>query len=141
MEVSGQRLVVGAGGLQAGMRRAGPQLGEPRGELREARGRVGEGGVAELARLADEAGVELRFRDVESERRKECHGLAPGDAAPGQPCACGLGSRRAATRYCPAFGTRADGRRRVLVLTRRLVRPDAWHSLTGASCAGESLSL
>src|SRR5215213_3150685 len=117
VEVSGQRLVVGAGGLHAGVRRAGPQLREPRGELGEARGRVGEGGVAELARLADEAGVELRFRDVESERREVCHGLAPGDAAPGQPCACGLSSEGAATRYCPAFGTRALGRRRGLDLT------------------------
>jgi len=34
-----------------------------------------------------------------------------------------------------------DGRRRGLDLTRWLVWPDAWHSLTGASCAGESLSL
>src|SRR5215211_2046022 len=138
VEVSGQRLVGGAGGLQAGMRRAGPQLREPRGELGEARGRVGEGGVAELARLADEAGVELRFREVESERQKVCHGLAPGDAAPGQPCACGLSSRRAATRYCPACAARADERRRGLDLTLWLWWPDAGHSLTGASCAARA---
>src|SRR5215211_2101700 len=38
----------------------------------------------------------------------------------------------AATRYCPAFGTRASGRRRGLDLTLWLWWPDAGHSLTGA---------
>jgi hypothetical protein len=68
MEVGGQRVAVSAGGLHAGVDAPGPLPLQPPGELREAGRGVGEGAVAGLTALADEAGVELEFRDVDAER-------------------------------------------------------------------------
>ena len=55
----GEAAAVGACGFKAGMDLSGPVLLEPGRELREARGRVGEGSVAKLTVGTDEAGVEL----------------------------------------------------------------------------------
>lgn len=91
MEVSGERVAVGAGRLHAGVNALDTLPREPAGELGEAGLSVGKDFVTELAALADEASVELQLREVEAERR-EGHGGTPGGAAPGQPCECGLSS-------------------------------------------------
>jgi hypothetical protein len=73
VQISRQRFAVGAGGFEAGVGVLDLVLCEPGTELGEAIGRVGEDAVAELASVADEAGVELPFRDVDAERRSR-HG-------------------------------------------------------------------
>ena len=80
VEVEGEGLGVGAGGLQAGLDLRGAVPGEPGGELGEAGGRIRERLVAELGVGAREAGVELELGDVDAERgqihqrspREEC---------------------------------------------------------------------
>jgi len=66
-QVSGERFRVGAGGLQAGVNLADAVVREPLGELGEAGLAVGEDAVAETTVLAEEAGVELQFSDIEPE--------------------------------------------------------------------------
>src|ERR1044071_4231799 len=83
VEVGSQRLVISPGRLQAGVDALRPVLPQPGGELREAGGAVREGPVLELTRLADEAGVEGRFRDIEAERPEVVHGLPPGGCGAG----------------------------------------------------------